>query len=87
MKIYARILLALAIINSSLCDVTSNLGGTSENKAEASTNDHQLKLPNLKDCKDSKSNYSRWQKFLVADFVHFLVKSYFKKDSFDLLIL
>ena len=69
MKIYVRIVLALAIINSSLCDVTSNWEGTSENKAEASTNDHQLKLPNLKDCKDSKSNYSRRQKFPVADFV------------------
>ena len=59
MKIYALILVASAIINSSLCDVTSNLGEqTSGNSAEANTNEHQLKLPNLKDCKDSKC--SNW---------------------------
>ena len=60
MKIYALILLALATINSSLCDVTSNLGEQpSGNSAEANKNEHQLKLPNLKDCKDSKR--SNWQ--------------------------
>ena len=59
MKVYVLILLALATINSSLCDVTSNLGEQpSGNSAEANTNEHQLKLPNLKDCKDSKC--SNW---------------------------
>ena len=54
MKIYALILVASAIINSSLCDVKSNVRGNFKSTTKTSTNDQQLKLPNLNDCKDSK---------------------------------
>ena len=54
MRIYALILVASAIINSSLCDVKSNVRGNLKSTTKTSTNDQQLKLPNLNDCKDSK---------------------------------
>ena len=51
MKMYIYLIFAFVFINTSSCDVTGN---EKKNSGSKTNNGQQLKLPNLKDCKDSK---------------------------------
>ena len=53
MKYYIFVFVALVVVKLYSCKVTEIVKKSSEDKA-SSKNNQELKLPNLKDCKDSK---------------------------------